>query len=70
MSSSRSPTQMKKMLRAGMKLEKGMGSGSERKAEERTIERPQNMCDNLVLMIGCLKAEILVVKALNFKAAL
>jgi hypothetical protein len=42
-SSSSNPTQIKKILRAGMRFEKGMGRGSERIAEERIIDNPQMM---------------------------
>jgi hypothetical protein len=40
-SSSRSPIQMRAMLKAGTKLESGIGSGKERKAADKTIASPQ-----------------------------
>ena len=70
MSSSKRPRQIKKMLRAGMRFEKGIGRGSDKKADDRTIANPHKMCEPLVLVMGCLKADILDVKLLNLTAAL
>ena len=58
------------MLSAGTKFEKGIGSGRERKAEERIMVRPQKMWEIRLFVIGCLNAEILDVKLLNLQAAL
>ena len=58
------------MLKAGIKFEKGIGRGSDRKAEDKIIANPQMIWEPLVLVSGCLKAEIFEVKALNFRAAL
>ncbi len=41
MSSSNNPRQIKNILKAGIKLEKGMGRGKDRKADDKIIEIPQ-----------------------------
>ncbi len=53
-SSSRSPTQIENMPKAGMKLEKGIGRGRERKAASKVIARPQRICEARELVTGCL----------------
>ena len=40
-SSSKSPIQMMKILRAGIKFENGIGKGSDKKPADTTIDRPQ-----------------------------
>ncbi len=68
-SSSSNPTQMRKILSAGMRFERGIGNGSERKAAEITIANPQKKWEKREFVMGCLKAESFDVKDENFKAA-
>jgi len=42
-SSSMSPRQIRKMLRAGIKLENGIGKGKDKNAAEIIIERPHKI---------------------------
>jgi hypothetical protein len=69
MSSSNKPTHMRKMLRAGMRFERGIGKGRDRKAAEITIANPQKKWEKREFVMGCLKAESFDVKDENFKAA-
>ena len=69
-SSSNNPTQIRKILSAGIRLEKGIGRGSDKKAAERIIANPHITLANRLCAKGCLKVEIREVKALKREAAL
>ena len=51
-SCSKRPMQIRAMLRAGTKLDKGMGSGKHRKAAARVIPVPQKIWPSLELLTG------------------
>lgn len=52
-----------------MRLENGIGSGKDKKAELRTIASPHRIWEPRLFVTGCLKAEIFEVKELNLLAA-
>ena len=62
--------QIKKILNAGTRFENGIGNGKDKNAADKTIAKPQMICEPRVAVIGCLKVEIFEVKLLNFTATL
>ncbi len=61
---------MRKIAKAGIRLENGIGKGKERNAAEIIIEIPEIEWAILLLAIGCLKVESLDDKRLNLMEAL
>ncbi len=69
-SSSKSPTQIKNILRAGIKFENGIGRGRDKKPAVMIIDMPQMIWLARLCTTGCLKVDIFEVKLLNLTAAL
>ena len=67
---SKRPMAIRKMLKAGIKFEKGMGRGSERMVAEKMTKIEQTMCEILVPIIGCFKKDITLKMLTIFTEAL